>query len=66
MDTTLQNLESFSSEFVASSSKRQYHLENKLSLSVAKQEEMDIKLQVVIARQDETGSDLRTILELLQ
>lgn len=50
VDTTLQNLKSFSSDFVASSSQRKAHLENKLSLIAANQEEMDVKFQTIVAR----------------
>lgn len=66
MDTNIHNLNSFSSEFVASSSQRKSLLGKKLSTIAAKQEEMDIKLHTVVARQDEMDYDLKTILELLR
>lgn len=66
MDTVLQNLKSFFSEFFASSSERQALLEKKLSSVVAKQEKMNVNLQTIVATQDEMGFDLKTIMELLR
>lgn len=42
VDTIMQNLKSFSYEFVASSSQKLDHLEEKLTYVAAKQEEMDV------------------------
>lgn len=66
LDTGLQNLKSFSSEFVASSSQKNDHLEEKLTSIAAKQEKMDVQLKTLIARQDDIGYDLKAILELLK
>lgn len=66
IDIALYILKSFSSESIASSSQSKTHMEKKLTLIAAKQEEMDVKLQTIVARHDEMGSNLRTILELLR
>lgn len=66
MDIVMQNLKSFSSESVASSSQKLDHLEQKLTFITTKQEVMDVQLKTIVARQDATNSDLKAILELLK
>lgn len=64
--TFIQNLKSFSSESVASSSQKHDYLEERLTFVAAKQEEMDVQLKSVIVRQDDMGYDLKEIMELLK
>lgn len=66
VDTIVQNMKSFSSESVASSSQKLDHLEEKLSFVAAKQEEIDVQLKTVVARQDEMCFDLKAIIRAFE
>lgn len=52
VDVGLQNLKTFTFEFVASSSQKQEHLEAKLTNVVAAQEVMGAHLQNIVANKD--------------
>lgn len=65
-DIVLQNHKSFSYEFIASSSRKQDHLEETLAYVDVKQEGMYAQLKTVIDRQDDMGYDIKDISELLK
>lgn len=80
VDTVMQNLNTLSTQFVASFSQKQDKLQDKLASNstnqeamsaqlqsvTANQEEMDAHVKSVGARQNDMGFDMKSIIELLK
>lgn len=66
MDLVMQNMKSFTSEIIASTSQRQEQLEKKLVVVANKQDKIDTQLQFLVAKQDAMGFDIKAIMDILK